>query len=300
MPLKIGFFVAAVSLLLINPAFAADDDPVLAKTATYIFKQSDLNRLITYSPPQLQKQIKEDHQQQVALIGKIMQQRAIADLARKERFDQTQEIKEKTGYIVDDFIAGEYLQTIKAKATDGIKLTDDDLRQYYRANTSMFTIPEQVKARHILIKAPKEASEEKKKEAREKAKDIYNKLKAGADFEKLAGQYSEDGATKPKNGDLGYLLRGQTEKSFEQAAFSLKPGEMSYIVETSQGYHIIFSEAHIESRVKAFDEVKDLIEKQVKERVANERVKDFIKKATQNAGLEIYDDKVEGKVKQTK
>jgi peptidyl-prolyl cis-trans isomerase D len=90
------------------------------------------------------------------------------------------------------------------------------------------------------------------------------------------------------------------EKPFEDAAFSLKPGEFSYLVETSQGYHLIFSEAHIKERVKTFDEVRDLIESQVKERLVQARIKDFMKKATGDAGLEIDKDRILGKATQEK
>jgi len=157
-----------------------------------------------------------------------------------------------------------------------------------------------VKARHILIIVSKDASEVKRNEAREKAKEIHRKLKQGEDFEKLAEQNSEDPAPRSKRGDLGYILRGQTEKPFEDAAFSLKPGEFSYLVETSQGYHLIFSEAHIRERVKTFDEVRELIESQVKERLAQARVKDFIKKVTGDTGLEMDKDRILGKTSKEK
>jgi len=284
----------------IATSFAADDDPVLAKAGDLVFRQSDYDRLMSYSPYQLQNQLKENPEQRVVLVERVMQSKIIAGVARKEGLDKKDDIREQIQYITDDFLAGEYLKKVSADEKKNVILKEDELRQYYVANTNLFTIPEQVKARHILIIVSKDASEVKRNEAREKAKEIHRKLKQGEDFEKLAEQNSEDPATRSKRGDLGYILRGQTEKPFEDAAFSLKPGEFSYLVETSQGYHLIFSEAHIRERVKTFDEVRELIESQVKERLAQARVKDFIKKVTGDTGLEMDKDWILGKTSKEK
>jgi len=284
----------------IATSFAADDDPVLAKAGDLVFRQSDYDRLMSYSPYQLQNQLKENPEQRVVLVERVMQSKIIAGVARKEGLDKKDDIREQIQYITDDFLAGEYLKKVSADEKKNVILKEDELRQYYVANTNLFTIPEQVKARHILIIVSKDASEVKRNEAREKAKEIHRKLKQGEDFEKLAEQNSEDPATRSKRGDLGYILRGQTERPFEDAAFSLKPGEFSYLVETSQGYHLIFSEAHIRERVKTFDEVRELIESQVKERLAQARVKDFIKKVTGDTGLEMDKDRILGKTSKEK
>jgi peptidyl-prolyl cis-trans isomerase C len=284
----------------ITTSYASENDLVLAKAGDFVFRQSDFERLMSYSPAQLQKQLQENPEQRAILIERVMQSKIISAIARKEGFDKKDEVREQLQYITDDFLAGEYLKKISADEKRNVILKEDELRQYYVANTNLFTIPEQVKARHILIKVSKDASEVKRNEAREKAKEIHRKLKQGEDFEKLAEQYSEDPATRSKRGDLGYLLRGQMEKPFEDAAFSLKPGEFSYLVETSQGYHLIFSEAHINERVKTFDEVRGIIDTQVKERIAQARVKDFMKKATGEAGLEMDKDRILGKANKEK
>jgi peptidyl-prolyl cis-trans isomerase C len=290
------FVFLIIASFCISPSFASENDPVLAKAGDLIFRQSDYDRLMSYSPHALQKQLQENPEQRVILIERVMQNKIIAGAARKEGFEKKEDIREQTQYLTDDFLATEYLKKVFADEKKNITLKEDELRQYYAANTNLFTIPEQVKARHIVIKVPKDASEEKRTEVKDRAKEIHRKLKQGEDFEKLAEQYSEDPASKSKRGDLGYILRGQTEKPFEDAAFSLKPGEFSYVVETSQGYHLIFSEAHIKERVKTFDEVREFIDSQVKERLAQERIRDFMKKVTTASGLEIDKDKILGKV----
>jgi peptidyl-prolyl cis-trans isomerase C len=289
-----------VALSSITASFAAENDPILAKAGESVFRQSDYDRLMGYSPYQLKEQLKENPEQRVVLIERVMQSKIIAGIARKEGLDKKEDIREQIQYITDDFLSGEYLKKLSADEKKNIMLKEDELRQYYIANTNIFTIPEQVKARHILIKVSKDAPEDKKAEAREKAKELHRKLKQGEDFEKLAEEFSQDSATRGRKGDLGYILRGQMEKPFEDVAFSLKPGEFSYLVETFQGYHLIFSEAHIKERVKTFDEVRDLIDTQVKDRLVQGRIKDFMKKATGDASLEIDKDRILGKADKEK
>ena len=121
-----------------------------------------------------------------------------------------------------------------------------------------FREPHKVKARHILFKLSEDASEEKEKEVRNIAKGVLEEARQGKDFAELAEKYSE-GPTKAKGGDLGYFKAGQMDKSFEDAAFKLKKGEISDLVRTRFGYHIIKVEDIKEARIKPLEEVRDQI-----------------------------------------
>lgn len=283
------------SLLFLSSSFAAEKDPVLAKVGDYEFRLSHYERLISYSPYAVRRQLREDPSQRVRLIESILQQKIIADKARKEKLDRKDDVREQLQYITNAFLAGEYMKRTAAKERSNFVLKDSELIEYYRANAHFFIIPEEVKVRHILFRVQRNASQEKKEEARGRAIEIYSKLQRGEDFARLAEQFSEDTATKGKGGDLGYVLRGQMEKPFDEAAFSLKCGKYSYVVETSQGYHLIFVDARIGERLKTFDEVRDFIQKQMKDRAANARANAAIGKALQNADLEIYRDEIVGK-----
>ncbi|MGA2409672.1 MAG: peptidylprolyl isomerase [Candidatus Binataceae bacterium] len=117
--------------------------------------------------------------------------------------------------------------------------SDEDIQNFYDDNVkTMFTHPAEVSARHILISAPAGSSPKELGAAKAKAEDILKKLKGGADFAALAKQYSDDPGTKDKGGDLGSFPRGEMVKPFEDAAFSLKPGELT-IVQTQFGYHVL-------------------------------------------------------------
>ncbi|MFH2218699.1 MAG: peptidylprolyl isomerase [Pseudomonadota bacterium] len=129
-------------------------------------------------------------------------------------------------------------QFIDQEIVQKVTVSDEEIKAYYDENPKFFKKSEQVKASHILIKVEPGADDATKTAARNKLVDIQNKIKKGEDFEALATQYSE-GPSAPKGGDLGYFGRGQMVKPFEESAFGLKPGEVSDVVETRFGYHLI-------------------------------------------------------------
>ncbi len=120
----------------------------------------------------------------------------------------------------------------------GVTVSEDESRQYYESNPEYFVQPKQVRASHILIVVEDQNNDQQKREALEKIKNIQQKLKDGEDFAALAREYSE-GPSSAQGGDLGFFQRGQTVRPFEEAAFAMEAGEVSDIVETTFGYHLI-------------------------------------------------------------
>jgi peptidyl-prolyl cis-trans isomerase C len=117
-------------------------------------------------------------------------------------------------------------------------VSDEEVRAYYDANPNEFEHDVLVHAAHILIKVGPFEDKEARQKAKEKLLDIRAKILAGADFAEMAGKYSE-GPSKAKGGDLGYFGYAQMAPTFETAAFSLRPGEISEVVSTQFGYHLI-------------------------------------------------------------
>ncbi|HEX4209899.1 MAG TPA: peptidylprolyl isomerase [Candidatus Binataceae bacterium] len=117
--------------------------------------------------------------------------------------------------------------------------SEQDIQNFYDDNAkTMFTHPAEVHASHILVAVPAGASQKDKDAAHAKAENILKQLQAGANFATLAKKYSDDPGTKNNGGDLGSFPRGEMVKPFEEAAFSLKPGQLT-IVETQFGFHIL-------------------------------------------------------------
>ena len=146
----------------------------------------------------------------------------------------------------------------EAKVATSITIAEAELRRDYNSNKDRFRMPERVHVRHILLKTTdKPANEIPKIQAR--IEDLLKKIKGGADFADLAKKNSEDPGSAVKGGDLDWVTRGQTVENFQNAIFSLKPKEISGVIKTEYGFHIIQVLEKQEARVKSFEEVhKDL------------------------------------------
>ncbi len=141
------------------------------------------------------------------------------------------------------------------KVEAGITITDQQLRSAYASALDNFRMPERVHVRHILI-ATEGKSDAEKKTLKAKAEDVDKQAKSGADFAELAKKYSDDKANAEKGGDLDWVVKGQMVPEFEAAAFALKPNEISGVITTQFGYHIIQCLGKEPPRVKPFEEVK--------------------------------------------
>jgi peptidyl-prolyl cis-trans isomerase D len=164
---------------------------------------------------------------------------------------------------------------------------DADLRRMYDSEKDSFRNPERVLTRHILFKAGKTPEEDAKIKA--KAEDVLKQLKAGADFAELAKKYSEDrgpdgrSGSAARGGDLGWLVRGQTVKPFEDTAFSLKPKEISDLVKTQFGYHIIQVLDHQQAHLQTFEEARAQLVDEWRKQRASQMIEDLADRA--EAGL---------------
>ncbi len=168
--------------------------------------------------------------------------------------------------------------------------SDKEIEDYYKANLkSGFTHPEQVHARHILISVPAGATQKEKDTAKARAEDVLKQARAGRDFAKLAEQYSDDPGNKFKGGDLGLFGRGQMVKPFEDAAFSMKPGEPA-LVETSFGYHIVrvdeHKPAHTDTLAEAKPAITDALKSKAGIHIARDAAREDLASALSGADLQ--------------
>jgi peptidyl-prolyl cis-trans isomerase D len=160
----------------------------------------------------------------------------------------------------------QYLVMSPATLSAAVKPSDADLKKYYDDNIARFKTQAQVRVSHILITAPKDASAADKAKAKQQAETLLAQVKAHPDqFAEIAQKNSQDPGSAAKGGDLGYFSRGMIAggQAFDDAAFGLKKGEISGIVQTDFGYHIIEATDVKPSVTQPFDEVKDAITKEV-------------------------------------
>jgi peptidyl-prolyl cis-trans isomerase D len=142
-----------------------------------------------------------------------------------------------------------------------LKLDDNAIKKYYSEHLADYQVPERVRASHILFKTEGKTADEVTA-TEKKARDVLAKITAGADFAEAAKANSED-STAANGGELGWIVRLQTVKEFEDAAFSLKPGSVSDLVKTSYGFHIIKVAEKQTAHLQTFDEVKDQVREQL-------------------------------------
>jgi peptidyl-prolyl cis-trans isomerase D len=157
------------------------------------------------------------------------------------------------------------------KVEQSITVSDAQMRAAYSASMDNFRTPERAKVRHVLFMTQGK-SDADKKAAMTKAQAILKQLRGGADFADIAKKNSEDPGTAPKGGDLGYIVRGQTVPEFEKMAFAAKINDISDIVTTEYGYHIIQVQERQPARVTPFDEVKAQIAADLKKQNVGEKM----------------------------
>jgi peptidyl-prolyl cis-trans isomerase C len=175
---------------------------------------------------------------------------------------------------------------LRKQLADVTTVSDKEVDDFYSGNPQQFAVPEQVRARHILIKVEKGATEDQKAAARKKIEEVRTKAEGGADFAELAKESSE-GPSAPKGGDLGFFGRGRMVPAFEKAAFALKPGEISGVVETPFGYHIILVEEKKEGGTVPKEEVAEKVRDFLKQQKVAEAVQERIKTLRDKAKIEI-------------
>lgn len=181
----------------------------------------------------------------------------------------------KKDFTVPEKVRVKYILIPPEDFKEKVKITPERLREYYQDHIADYEVGEQRRVSHILVRVPSSAAEEEAKKAEEKIKGIQKKLEEGADFAELAKKHSDDSGSAKKGGDLGYFTRGQVLPSFNEAAFSLKNvGEISEVVRTPLGYHLIKLTGIKSPYTRPFEEV----EPQVRERLIGEESEKLAKR----------------------
>jgi len=186
---------------------------------------------------------------------------------------------------IEDSIRIEEL--IETKVKKGLReISLEDMKEFYQNNRERFRKRESFRVRHILIKVGPKDSEAKRKAALKKIKAIRQKALAGEDFAKLAREYSED-ASAANGGDLGYFTRGTMVPEFEEAVLKLKKGQISDIVKTPFGYHLIKCLDKIPETIIPFEQAKEDIKRHLENLSLQKGLREYLKGLRKAANIEI-------------
>ncbi|PYR64041.1 MAG: peptidylprolyl isomerase [Acidobacteria bacterium] len=176
---------------------------------------------------------------------------------------------------------------VEGEVGSKIAVKPEAVSDFYKNNQDKFQQGPRVRASHILIQVPQGADAATKAAAKTKAEGILKDLKAGKDFAAAAKENSQDPGSAVNGGDLGFFEQGQMVPPFEQAAFALKPGQMSEIVETQFGFHIIKVAEHQDSHVVPLEEAKGQIEQYLQQQNRQTETQAFVNALKTKAKIEI-------------
>jgi peptidyl-prolyl cis-trans isomerase C len=251
-----------------------DPNRVIATIGTETITASQFEAIINGLPAQYQAQARGPMKRQ--FMEQLVQVKVLAHQAAVLKLDQSPEAKQQISLATENILANLAGRTMVQLA----QVNRDDMQKYYDGHKSEF---ETVSAHHILIRfkgSPVPLKDGQKdltqEEALAKAQEIVKQLKAGADFEKIAKEESADAGSGTKGGDLGSFKHGQMVKPFEDAAFSMKVGEISDPVKSQFGYHIIRVD---KIEATSFDDARATIEGKLKPQIAQQQIAELQKQA---------------------
>lgn len=180
--------------------------------------------------------------------------------------------KNRKQFEIPQQIRAEYVVLSRDVLAEQITVSPDEIKSAYDRNAKNYETQEERRASHILIQSPADAPEAEQKAARARIDAIFQQVKKNpADFAKLAKEHSQDPGSAPKGGDLGYFARGAMVKAFEDAVFSLKENQLSDVVRSEFGYHIIRLTDIKAGKVRSLDEARETIAAELKGQAAGRK-----------------------------
>jgi len=236
-------------------AAAAQADPIVVAAGDVAIRQSEFESALKTLPAEYQQYASGPGKKQFA--EDFLRMKLLASAGMKAGLDKDPEVLAQLSLMRENLVAQAQMQRIEK----GITVSDEELKKKYEENKGQY---EQVKARHILVAFKGSAAAQPGKpelteeQAKAKADDLRKQLVAGASFEELAKKESDDTGSGARGGDLGEFGRGQMVPEFEKAAFEAKPGDITPVVRTQFGYHIIKVDEH---GTTSFEQVKPTLEK---------------------------------------
>jgi peptidyl-prolyl cis-trans isomerase C len=255
---RTGFYVVAVTLLMSSQAFAQ----VLVSGQGISIDTKEIQMELERVPADARAQLSSPAAMQNN-VANIYARRVLAQDATKEGLDKNPLVIAAIEKARERILSDAMLEKIDQKNQPSLQDLEAWAQSSYRANVKKYELPEQVRASHILIRTAEP-------EAKAKAEAILKELRDGADFAQVAKAKSQDPGSAAKGGDLGFFARGRMIKPFEDTAFGMaKAGDISGVIESPFGFHIIRLDERKPAGLQPFAEVKDTLLRQAQNEILN-------------------------------
>lgn len=262
---------------------------VICQAGNWKLTFGDLERIVSYYPPKQRAIILQDPKKLMTLARRLTQAKVLSDMAYAEGLQNRPDIREQLKLNQQDRLALVYVQE---KVVNGLKVSDEDVRLYYRSHKDDYKVPAQIKVRHILLRMPKNADKKVVQQTRKRALNILKKARSGKDFSLLAEAFSEDPGSRARGGELGWVVRSQLDRSFAKAAFAAKKGQIVGPVRSAYGFHILEVEDRRPARQLPYKTVAGRIRKKLMSQLRDNKVHDFIEAAMKKAGATINNERI--------
>jgi peptidyl-prolyl cis-trans isomerase C len=267
----IAAYLAAVDVRAQGSPIPPGDDPVLVENSTVTIRRSDYQRELERLPPDVRPGFSNSEKRVNDLLRRMLIERTLAAQARAEKLESRPEHAARFAMEQERLYAQLKVAEIDAVAAAGFDAKraqwEARAREIYQIDRAKYSTPEQVSASHILFDTKARTSDE----ARKLAAEALAKANAGADFNVLAREVSEDRSAKSNSGQLGWFTFGEMDPAFAKAAFALaKTGELSEPVQSSFGWHVIRLDGRRPAVQKPFEEVRESILAELKQKYVND------------------------------
>jgi len=270
------FFLVALAVTLsgdMTVSGQADSAKIVVARVNGIpIMKSRLDALVSGYKVKARKKEVTDETKRELLRNLIRRELILSQKAAKTLRDDT-EIREKVKEFEDNLIVSRFLEKhVGSKVT----VTEEELREYYGKNIQEFSIPPKVKARHILLRS------------REEAEEVMSKLKNGADFVEMAKKYSIDLPRALEGGSMGTIEKGKALPVLDDTLFILGEGEISDIVKTRFGYHILTVNEMIPVQFKPFEKVREEVKRRILRKKEAKAFEEMAAKLEKNAHIQFF------------
>ena len=248
------------------------DPHIVAMVGDEKITDTDIDSLLQEIPEQARVQYSSPEGKK-EFVNSLAEIKMLSLEAKKQGIDKDPDVTRKIDFMGDQMLA----RGLAESAVENISISDQDISGYYDSNRDKFTEGPKVKLRHILVDNEGDAQT------------VLAQLKKGADFSELAKEKSKCPSSQ-QGGDLGWATKGMMVPEFENAAFALKKGEMSGVVKTDFGYHIIMCDDVEPAKQIELKDASDIIERQLRSEKSEEAVSALIEEVKKNYPITINEE----------